>query len=461
MAANHQLIWDGLRGTELDMLHEALATTSDATVRGWLELVVTSNPVRSNPAALATVVGAWTRRYPGHPANATFVPALIGDELALTDGPQQIALLLPLSGRSQVFAAAIRDGFLAAYITDRRNDTSTAPRVRVYDVSTDGASATLRQALLDGADLVVGPLTKTAVAELALQPTLPVTTLALNRLPADVPPPGGLYQFGLAPEDEARAAAERAIQLGLTRAIALVPHGDLGERLLTSFAVEFEALGGTLLDIERFEPAETDFSAPIRRLLQIQSSLGRRQRLQNLLGERVEYEPRRRQDIDVIFLPAPAATARLIKPQLTFHYAGDIPTFATAQIANDDGRDSRELTGIEYADIPWLTAEPAGPLPALATMADYWRRETQIRRLYALGMDAYRLTGALTGSASDTVLNGASGTLDIGPAGVVRRRLVWMRFDGEQGEQQPVFEPLLRPLEDYSWQADEDRIGSD
>ena len=482
VAANHQLIWNSLRDSPPEALYTALTAASDATVRGWLELVVVTNPVRTNPAALDSVVTAWTRRYSAHPANATFIPALLGGDAGDVTGTQQIALLLPLTGRSRLFATAIRDGFLAAHIQRSTNDTPQ-PRIRVYDVASEGVSATLRRALLEGSDLIVGPLTKTAVAELALQPALPVTTLALNRLPAETTAPGGLYQFGLAPEDEAQAAAERAIALGLTRAVALVPHGDLGERLLTSFATTFQALGGTVLDIERFEATETDFSAPIRRLLQIQASLGRRQRLQNLLGTRVEYEPRRRHDIDVLFLPASAATARLLKPQLAFHYAGNIPTFATGQIANDDGRDSSELAGIEYAEIPWLVAHSGAIEPSVDTMAEVWRSEPQIQRLYALGLDAYSVAMHLGGpispadeplrgpggeaaidsagridSVPDQPPGGASGALTIDVGRVVRRRLVWSRFDGTRGVALP---PLATPPREPLWPNEADRSRND
>ncbi|MEL7535997.1 MAG: penicillin-binding protein activator [Pseudomonadota bacterium] len=460
IAENHQLIWDGLRATSIEQLYEALAATSDQTVRGWIELVVTTNPVRTNPSALATVVGAWSRRYIGHPANATFVPALIGDGAGMTDAPRQVALILPLGGRSERFAAAIRDGFLAAHIADLA-DGGAAPRIRVYDVSTDGATLTVQRALADGAEMVIGPLTKTALTELALQPALPVTTLALNRLPPDVLAPTGLYQFGLAPEDEARAAAERAIGLGLTRAVALAPIGDLGERLLTSFATHYQALGGTLLDYERYDPRETDFSTPIKRVMQIQSSIGRRSRLQNLLGERVEYEPRRRQDVDMIFMPASAASARQLKPQLAFHYSGDIPTFATAQIANADGRDSSELAGIEYAEIPWLVAAPDSLTPSAEQIAVHWRGEAQFQRLYALGMDAYRLIDVLGGFELAEPLAGASGKLSVDVDGVVRRQLVWSLFDGTEGTALPLLAPLpVEPIEESAWPEVEAQIGS-
>ncbi len=459
IAGNHQRIWDGLRASDPQVLGEALVTTSDPTVKGWIDLVVSTNGVLNQPAALARVVSGWSRRYRGHPANSTFVPALAGEPVQDTGAPQQVALLLPLSGRGSGAANAIRDGFFAGHIADL-DAPGLKPRLRVYDTTELGATVTLQQALDDGADMIVGPLTKTAVGELALQPVLPVPTLALNRLAIteDTRIPDGLYQFGLAPEDEAVAAAERAIGLGLTRAVALAPVGDFGDRVLSAFANRFQALGGVVLDYERYNMAETDFSNAIKRVMQISASISRHSRLQNLLGAEVQYEPRRRQDVDVIFLPANARNARALKPQLKFHFSGDLPTFGTSLVANADGRDSRELAGIEFAEIPWLAAPDAFE-PAATVFADYWRGEPQIKRLYALGIDAYRLVGHITDPERTDPLAGASGELWVEADGVVRRRLVWTRFDGENAvPMTPVRAPAIPT--DVPWPEVEAPVGS-
>ena len=85
-----------------------------------------------------------------------------------------------------------------------------------------------------------------------LYEVITVPVLTLNYLPEDTLAPPGLYQFALAPEDEAAAAAVRAIGDGHTRAVALVPNNDWGRRLLSSFATELEGMGGTLLDYRSY-----------------------------------------------------------------------------------------------------------------------------------------------------------------------------------------------------------------
>jgi len=175
--------------------------------------------------------------------------------------------LLPLSGRTAAAGKAIQNGFMGAYFSTVAglDDPQT---VRIYDVSNEGgASAAYATAVADGAEFVIGPLLKNNVVALANDILVPVPVLTLNYLPDNTLAPPGLYQFALAPEDEARSAAVRALADGHTRAVALVPNNDWGRRVLTSFSTEFEALGGTLLDYRSYTPGNPDYSNTIEDLL--------------------------------------------------------------------------------------------------------------------------------------------------------------------------------------------------
>src|SRR3970040_838775 len=96
--------------------------------------------------------------------------------------------------------------------------------------------------------------------------------------------------------------------------------------------MEFEALGGELLQFSGYDPNLQDFSAPITALLNIARSNQRYRRLAANLGTPIQFEPRRRQDVDLIFLAADSGTGRRLGPQLRVHFAGDIPTYATSAI---------------------------------------------------------------------------------------------------------------------------------
>src|SRR5690606_29265469 len=120
------------------------------------------------------------------------------------------------------------------------------------------------------------------------------------------------YQFALMPEDEAEAVAQRAYASGARTAVALVSSNPWGLRVLDSFRTEFEALGGAFLAYDTYEPTAQDFSAPIVSLLNINRSEQRGTRLRANLGAGIVFEPRRRHDVDMIFLGADRRVGRML-----------------------------------------------------------------------------------------------------------------------------------------------------
>src|SRR5690606_22805384 len=199
--------------------------------------------------------------------------------------------------------------------------------IRVYDTGALGGREAYVTAQLEGADFIVGPLLRPEVEQVIEQGNL-VPTLALNFAETDTSALRSFYQFALWPEDEAEAVARRAYASGARTAVALVPSNDYGYRLLNGFRQAFEELGGEFLGFNGYDTGAQDFSGPIESLLNIDRSQQRRTRLVANLNVGISFEPRRRQDVDMIFLGADRATGRLLVPALNFHFAGDIPTYA-------------------------------------------------------------------------------------------------------------------------------------
>ena len=299
-----------------------------------------------------------------------------------------------------------------------------------------GTLQAYRQAVADGATFVVGPLLKENIAELA-ESGIATTTLALNFLPDDAAAVDGLYQFSLSPENEASQVADRATTLGQYRALALAPNNAWGRRVLSSFMESFQARGGQLLDYRLYDANSPDFSSGIQQLLLIDESRAREQRLEANLGIPLEYEPRRRSDLDLIFLAATEKAGKLIRPQLRFHYAGSVPTYATSAIYQEGSRNNRDLNGIMFPDIPWIIEPDGQSLAVRETLAQHWPAQAKRRsRLYALGFDAYRLIPLLNGDARwrADALQGMTGTLYIDENGKILRGLAWARIRGGRPE---------------------------
>jgi len=448
---NRLRLWQGLLVSDPKILRASAELALRREVRAWLQLG--SLAASTGQQGIGWINGAvrWREANAFHPGMAIIDELQLPDEWSL-DYPRQIALLLPLSGRTAPAGQAIQNGFFGAYFSTVLG-LEEQQTVRVYDVNSEGgASAAYTTAVADGAEFVIGPLLRNNVIALANDILVPVPVLTLNYLPDDTLAPPGLYQFALAPEDEARSAAERALADGHTRAVALVPNNDWGRRVLSSFSTEFEALGGTLLDYRTYTPGIQDFSDTIESLMALSGSDRRYKRLRANIGGPLQFDPRRRQDSEFIFLAADAPAGRLLKSQLKFHYSGDLPVYSTSSIHAMDGRSNADLNGIMFADTPWIVA-PQSWIEALPPLyGEYWPEERRLGRLHAMGYDAYQLIAALFAARTGTMqeIDGATGKLYLDHDGRVRRKLAWAQFQRGEPVALPAIEAVGGPIQDIS-----------
>lgn len=452
---NRARLWQGLRASSPQVLRRAADTATDPVVRGWLSIGSLAAATGQQGVGWSNGVVRWRTANANHPALSVLGDLDLSENLLL-EYPRQIALLLPLSGRAASAGKAVQNGFLGAYFATAAG-LDDRQSIRIYDVNAEGgASAAYAAAVADGAEFVVGPLLKNSVIQLANDILVPVPVLTLNYLPDDMLAPPGLYQFALAPEDEAASAANRALADGYTRAVALVPDNDWGRRVLTSFSTELEGLGGTLLDYRSFSPGDKDFSNAIENLMGLTGSVRRYQRMRANIGAGLQFDPRRRQDTEFIFLASDAPAGRLLKAQLKFHYSGDLPVYSTSSIYSLDDRSNADLNGIMFADTPWVI----DPQPWIAELsrefAEYWPAERRLARLHAMGYDAYNLIAALFASRGGTMveLDGATGTLFLDAGGRVHRRLAWAQFQQGQVVALPRKDPAGGPIQDISIEGD-------
>lgn len=397
----------------------------DRVLAGWLELAKIQSGADRDPFVVRAALRAWEQQYREHPA-AVLLPELQAEYRQLLDYPQRLAVMLPLTGRFATAGEAVRDGILAAYL----RQGAERPVLSFFDTNAEDIAVLYARAIAENADFVLGPLTREALEAMAQQTDLGVPTLALNNLTDGSPLPG-IFQFGLTPEDEARQAAQRIIDQGLVQGVALVPESGWGGRVLAAFRDQLEQSGGTLLDYQTYAPRDEDFSAPITTILHLAESRQRNRNLAGVLGRRLEFEPRRREDVQFIFLAATAETGRLMRPQLRFHYASDIPVFSTSSIYEPDPDRNRDLDGINFVDLPWLL-DDSGEISALRQELSglFPRRMKAWPRLYALGYDAYRLVPPLFSgrfTAGDEV-RGLTGDLSVSADGQIRRKMRWAQF---------------------------------
>ncbi len=302
------------------------------------------------------------------PRAAVLVAALLAAPAAAqpaATGGRIVAVLLPLD--SPVFgraAAHVRNGIAAAWTQSASRGRVDLRFIPVGDQPND-VIASYNQALAANAQVVVGPLIRDQVTVLAtgLALSAPVTvpTLALNAVEGDVRLAANLFLFGLSSEAEARQVARLALRDGQRRALVLTQPNAFSRRLQQAFIEAFSDGGGT---IAGQHAAVTDVAAMARMRA---ATAG--------------------QGADMVFIAADLATARTVRPFLDTQ----LPTYATSQLWSGpiDANANLDLNGTRLLDMPWLL-EPDHPAvmvyprsqPALAP---------ENERLYALGIDAYRL----------------------------------------------------------------------
>ena len=399
---------------------------------GWMELALLVKRHGSEPADLAPVMAEWRQRFPDHPALPELLQnysSYLREQLLPAD---RIAVLLPETGRFAQVAAVIRDGIMASRF---QQATTQLPEIRFYDSSNpEDVWPLYDRAVADGAELVIGPLQKEAVSQLLRAGSLGVPVLALNQVPLETAPPYNLFMYSLSPEDEARQAAEKIWLDGGRRPSILTPQGDWGDRITQAFEQRWTELGGELAGVGRYDGGSHDYSATITRMLLIDDSNERRQQVQRWLGRSVEFEPRRRDDTDAIFIAARPVQAQGLRPQLQFHHAADLPIYATSHAWSGSLTPDQviDMRGIMLPDVPWLvpaadTVDPARELIA----AELPQSQSAYARLFAMGMDAFRLAPHLNRLQSSRYesLDGSTGNLYMDELNQVHRQLVWVALD--------------------------------
>ncbi len=445
--SNALRIYDDLRKLSAEELANLIVKyRSDHELRGWLSLVYRIKQSLFNNDNIDQIVFDWKMQFPDHLAQQLLEELLIKNTGKYIEKPERIGVILPASGRFAAAATAVRNGILAAYFQQQ----GAKPKLRFYDSGENYQSSinAYRAAENDGATWIIGPLDKEIITQMRDRYALSVPLLALNEAEPILQDPlpfnlnstensqadnlAPLFQFALRPEAEVRQIAHLARKSGLNRALILSPFGERGDKLRAAFIQNFEAQGGVVVGSNRYRDNESDHGASIRQLLQISRSEQRHRKLTALLRRKMEFEPRVRDDADIIFLAASPEQARVIQPQFRFHRAGNIPVFSISQAYSGTINQSADsdLNQLSFCDAPWLLDRVSG-YPKHEDIVSFFPEITgSAARLFALGMDSYILLPYLQWlkDQPEDILPGATGILTVGSDGTVNRALSCARI---------------------------------
>jgi uncharacterized protein len=447
---NAKNIWSQLQQLTPNFLNGANQGNFSQTMHGWLSIAYITKQYDAYQEELYDAVKTWQSSFPKHPAKYIL-------DLNITDGSlrsysenqrfndkenvnqhkidladkfrhvNKIALLLPMSGSYDKSATAIKNGFLAA--SYNKKSEIKKPEIIILDTHKQNINNIYEAAINQGADLIVGPLIKDDVEKLARFTTISKPTIALNTVKGVHSTL--LFQFGLPPETEAHSMVEKAIKNNHQNALFIVQDTELGRRILNAVSKNWQSAEGKIVSIVHIND-KTNLNNTLKNVLGIEDSNFRAKEL-NRLGIKFNFEPRRRQDLDCIFLITNPDNARQIKPLLNFYYATKIPIYASSWVHSGYNPSlNRDLDGVQFCDIPWMLDDEVANYTIYKDTKNLWKENfSQYSRLYALGIDAYKLCSQIPQllNMPKIGISGMTGVLKIDDNNVINRQLIWGTFD--------------------------------
>jgi uncharacterized protein len=386
---NQNLIWQTLSQQSSADLIELRGNSLDTTIQGWIDLALAK---QDNSLDALT---SWRVAYPDHSAQALVAqwlaklpaakPASASTNLSdiaspLPTGARKVALLLPFA--SEVFypvADALERGFMTAQTV-----YGGSFEIKVYPTRGEVSeiAGIYQQAQEEGAQFVVGPLTRSEVNTLVAQP-LSLPTLTLNY--ADKPHADkNLYSYGLSADAEVKQIVKSAHNAGMQTATIVMGDYKLAGRIAQAFYDAWTKDGGQIKS----------------QIVVLNDSLSG-------LKQQLASSP-----ADMVFVAADAESARLLRPYLDIA----TPTYSVSPVFSGvlHNADDNALNAIHFVDMPWLLdANGASFNPAYAKTSQQLP-PGEMQRWFALGADAYAIMRSLFDNASaSNVINGLTGKITV------------------------------------------------
>lgn len=315
-----------------------------------------------------------------------------------TPAVMRIALILPTRSDNLAAAAnAVRAGVMAGY--ERDSDGVSVQLVETGDTVPEILD--VYQALSGEFDLIIGPLARTAANALAQSNFVTKPTLLLSQLdPGPLPTNSAnqILSIGLSIEDEARQAASWAqADKSAARVMVLTSNVAWQRRAAKAFASQWQALGRG--EVTPFELFSTSGYFSASGLKQLKAKI-------------------RNEKPGLVFIAMDAAQTRQMRPL----FAADTTIFATSQInANtrlslepDEADAVPQLDGIRVLDLPWQLQPDHSAVMIYPRLVNEIKPPVDNERLYALGIDAYRIAHELlVAHPAQFKLDGVTGKLSV------------------------------------------------
>ncbi|OCG17414.1 hypothetical protein A9G24_03260 [Gilliamella sp. App6-5] len=435
--------WNFFRKLKSDKISKVLVGENEAILQGWVDLAYTyqnnSKAIVSQdddtPDTIAAksenqkqllkqAVNNWATQYPDHPAKE-IISILTGEQTLSADAnAKKVALLLPLNGSSHIFGETIRQGYISA---SKFFPQEPQQNVIVLDTTSAPMDTLIQQAQEQNVELIVGPLLKNEVTKIKeLAPAIPV--LALNKVDNTTTSANKMCFFALSPEDEAKDAADHIYSQNKIKPLLLVPQSDLGRRVAQSFATQWSQLSANASQpYVQYFGNTTTLSANMNHNIGI-----------SLAGSPISIDETPTEGMssagfDAIYVYSSYDELTLIKPMLdmgankTIGNSSAVMLYSSSKshVANASNDFNYDMNKTEYAEIPMVMNQKDNTNIPSNVQKDY-----SLMRLYAMGIDAWRLANRFNqlSSYQPNFLDGMTGKLSTTDQCEVTRTLSWQQY---------------------------------
>ncbi len=377
--------------------------------------------------------------------------------------PENIAVLIPLSGRFQQQGKAIQYGLLDAFYKqqqanrDSEDETlvRSAPKLHFYDTQTQTAEQIIAQFAAQNIDFVIGPLLKSEVkAFLPLVTNMPVLTLnsfsqqqAEENSEAQEKQVAWHYAFPLSPEDEAKQAAQLIALEQHKKPLVIAPNSAYGKRIAQTFSQQWQTLDNeSETQIEsHFFNNKAQLPQFIDQVLQTDKSKRRINQMKAITKLPLKSEVRSRRDIDAIYIISKRDELNLLKPFIEVSispFAATVPLYASSRshLLDRNGIQNKELSSLIFSDIPFLLDAENKTFKEVQQAWD--KQSFATLRLFALGFDSYQLIEQLMQlqNSESYTYKGLVGQLSLDQTNTVQAKLSWAKY--QQGKLIEIATPV-------------------
>ena len=407
--------------------HQQLIKMSPPNFKGWSKLLSFANQFGDDDARFKRYLRQWQREFSSHPAQY-IVARLRQQPPTLTNEYQNIAIIIPLSGKQERAGKVAQQGILAAY------NINSAKTLHFIDSTT--LDMTTLNAKLTGLkiDYVIGPLLKENVNLYLAQTEITTPTLLLN-LPSATSLLPHQVALSMRPEDEAIQAATTLSRQHYQYPIILSHQDSASRRIAQTFSQQWQHITGKAPEIVFFN-SDAKMQNQLKASLGVDLSQQRTKDLNRHIKYSIQSELRNRRDIDMIYVVGLPLETKLLKPYIDVNispFADIIPVYASSRSHSSkiDKSDNRDLSGLIFTEMPWQLKSKQQNQVLAAQAKKLWpNRSDSLQSIFAMGFDSLALVDKVSAMHNKTYVRhyGQTGILQLGVDNILTRSLIWGKY---------------------------------